>query len=88
MQLKDIISDISVVINQLSDAKREIQRATYAGWDQDYSLSKQVELLQNELSDAESNIDSMKDNLYELLEALETEVYNQSMMSLSPFKGE
>lgn len=88
MQLKDIIADICVIINQASDAKRDIQRGSQWGLDDVHNKQQQIDLLEGELSDAAYSLDKIKDSLYELLEAIEREVYNQEMAALSPFKKE
>lgn len=88
MEIKEIISYIGVALNQASDAKRDIARGSAWGTDGVHSKAKQIELLTNELADADAGIDQIKDTLYELLEALENHVYNQELAALSPFNKE
>jgi hypothetical protein len=86
MELKDIITDIYRVVNQVSDAKRDCMRVYKEDMYEHMYLADQVAMLKNELSDADYSLDRIKDALYELTEALENEVYNQEMAALSPFK--
>lgn len=88
MELKDIISDINCVINQASDAKRELMHLHSWGSDEFHSKQQQIDMLKNEISDADYNLDKIKDALYALAKELETAVYNQEMSALSPFKQE
>lgn len=88
MQLKDIIADIGVIINQALDAKRDIQRGSQWGLDDVHNKEQQINLLKGELSDAAYSLDKIKDSLCELLEDIERKVYNQDMAALSPFKKE
>lgn len=85
VEIKEIISYIGVAINQASDAKRDIARGTQWGIDDVHDKQKQIDLLTNELADAEYSLDRIKDTLYELLEALENHVYAQELDALSPF---
>ena len=86
MKLEDIISYVGVAINQASDAKRDLMRGSAWGNDGVHSKQEQIDLLTRELSDADYNLDRIKDTLYKLLEALEDEAYNQYLAALSPFK--
>lgn len=86
MELKDIISYIGVAINQASGAKRDLMRGSAWGNDGVHSKQQQIDLLTTELSDADYNLDRIKHTLYQLLEALEDEAYNQELAALSPFK--
>lgn len=88
MELKDIITDTYRVVNQVSDAKRDIQRGSQWGLDDTHTKQKQIDILWNELSDADYSLDRIKDALYELTQALENEVYKQELLALSPFKQE
>jgi hypothetical protein len=88
MELKDIITDIYRVVNQVSDSKRNLVRA--APWETDEVQTKrqQIDLLKKELADTDYDLDKIKDALYELTEALENEVYQQELLALSPFNLE
>jgi len=85
MELKDIITDIYRVVNQVSDAKREIQRGSQWGLDDTHTKQRQIDLLKKELADTDYDLDRIKDALYELTQALENEVYKQELLALSPF---
>lgn len=80
IDLEQLIRDINVVINKASYAKRDAQR---------YLNDEVVTMdnLQDYLAEASFDIDSIKDSLYEIVEALENEKYRQELESLSPFKG-
>jgi hypothetical protein len=88
MELKDIITDIYRVVNQVSDSKRNLVRAASWGTDGVHTKQQQIDLLKKELADTDYDLDKIKDALYELTEALENEVYNQEMAALSPFNKE
>jgi predicted nuclease with TOPRIM domain len=88
MELKDIITDIYRVINQASDAKRDLMRASQEDMYEYMYLADQVDMLKNEISDADYSLDKIKDELYALADELETAVFNQEMAVLSPFKKE
>ena len=88
MELKDIITDIYRVINQASDAKRELMRLHSWESSEFHSKQQQIDMLKNEISDADYDLDKIKDALYALTEELETAVFNQEMAALSPFKKE
>jgi len=85
MELKDIITDLCVVINQVSESKRNLMRA--ASWETDgvHTKQQQTDLLKKELADTDYDLDLIKDALYELTQALENEVYKQELLALSPF---
>ena len=87
MLIKDMIAEISVVLNQASQAKRDIERKIYCGWDEEDNLQKKVYILQNTLSDANNDLDAIKDSLYKILEELEDKEYQAELEELSPFRG-
>ena len=86
MELKDIITDIYRVVNQVSESKRELMRLHSWESTEFQSKQQQIDILKNEISDADYNLDRIKDALYELTQALEDEVYKQELLALSPFK--
>lgn len=86
MELKDIITDIYRVVNQVSESKRELMRLHSWESTEFQSKQQQIDMLKNEISDADYNLDRIKDALYQLTEALENEVYKQELLALSPFK--
>jgi len=87
MEIKDMIAEISVVINQASQAKRDLERRIYCGWDDEDNLKKKVDILQDTLSDANNDLDAIKDSLYKILEELEDKEYQAELEQLSPFRG-
>lgn len=88
MELKDIITDIYRVVNQVSESKRELMRLHSWESTEFQSKQQQIDMLKNEISDADYNLDRIKDALYELTQALEDEVYKQELLALSPFNLE
>jgi len=75
MEIKDMIAEISVVINQASDAKRDLERAVYSGFDEEDNLQKKVDVFGDALSYANNDLDGIKDSLYKILEELEDAKY-------------
>jgi len=75
MEIKDMIAEIGVVLNQASDAKRELERAVYGGLDDEDNLQKKVDVFGNALADANNDLDRIKDSLYKILEELEDTQY-------------
>jgi archaellum component FlaC len=71
MEIKDMIAEIGVVLNQASQAKRELERAVYNGFDDEDNLQKKLDVFGDALSEANSNLDGIKDSLYTILEELE-----------------
>ena len=85
MKIKDMIAEISVVINQASQAKRDIEGVVYGGFDDEDNLQKKVDVYGDGLSEANSNLDAIKDSLYKILEELEDREYQAEFDTLSPF---
>jgi len=75
MEIKDMLAEIGVVLNQASDAKRELERAVYGGFDEEDNLQKKVDVFGNALADANNDLDRIKDSLYKILEELEDTQY-------------
>ena len=71
MEIKDMIADIGVVLNQASQAKREIEGVVYGGFDDEDNLQNKVDIFGDALGEASSNLDGIKDSLYKILEELE-----------------
>ena len=75
MEIKDVLAEIGVVINQASEAKRDIERIVHNGFDYEDNLQKKVDVFGNALSDANNDLDAIKDSLYKILEELEDTQY-------------
>lgn len=75
MEIKDMIAEIGVVINQASQAKRDLEGVVYGGFDEEDNLQKKVDIFGNALADANNDLDRIKDSLYKILEELEDTQY-------------
>lgn len=75
MEIKDMIAEIGVVINQASQAKRDLEGVVYGGFDEEDNLQKKVDVFGNALADANNDLDRIKDSLYKILEELEDTQY-------------
>ena len=75
MEIKDMIAEIGVVINQASQAKRDIESVVYGGFDDEDNLQKKLDVFGDALADANNNLDGIKDSLYKILEELEDAEY-------------
>jgi archaellum component FlaC len=73
--LKDMIAEIGVVLNQASQAKRDIEDTVYRGFDDEDNLQKKLDVFGDALADANNNLDGIKDSLYKILEELEDAEY-------------
>jgi hypothetical protein len=83
--IKDMIADIGVVLNQASQAKREIEGVVYGGFDDEDNLQNKVDIFGDALGEANSNLDYIKDSLYKILEELEGAEDQAEFDTLSPF---
>jgi len=75
MEIKHIIAEIGVVLNQASQAKRDIEDTVYRGFDDEDNLQKKLDVFGDALADANNNLDGIKDSLYKILEELEDAEY-------------
>ena len=75
IDVKDMIAEISVVLNQASQAKRDIEGVVYGGFDEEDNLRKKLGVFGDGLSEANNNLDAIKDSLYKILEGLEDTQY-------------
>ena len=73
--LRDMIAEIGVVLNQASQAKRDIEDTVYRGFDDEDNLQKKLDVFGDALAEANSNLDGIKDSLYKILEELEDAEY-------------
>lgn len=73
--LRDMIAEIGVVLNQASQAKRDIEGAVYGGFDDEDNLQKKLDVFGDALAEANNNLDGVKDSLYKILEELEDAEY-------------
>ena len=75
MEIKDMIAEIGVVLNQASQAKRDIEDTVYRGFDDEDNLQKKLDVFGDTLAEANNNLDGIKDSLYKILEELEDAEY-------------
>ena len=75
MEIKDMIAEIGVVLNQASQAKRDIEDTVYRGFDDEDNLQKKLDVFGDALAEANNNLDGIKDSLYKILEELEDAEY-------------
>lgn len=75
MKIKDMIAEIGVVLNQASQAKRDIEDTVYRGFDDEDNLQKKLDVFGDALAEANNNLDGIKDSLYKILEELEDAEY-------------
>ena len=83
MEIKDMIAEISVVLNQASEAKRDLERTVYGGFDEEDNLQKKVDVFGDALSYANNDLDGIKDSLYKILEELEDAKYQAEFESVA-----
>ena len=83
MEIKDMIAEIGVVINQASQAKRDIEGVVYGGFDEEDNLQKKVDIFGNALADANNDLDRIKDSLYKILEELEDIQYQADFEAIA-----
>ena len=75
MEIRGMIAEIGVVLNQASQAKRDIEDTVYRGFDDEDNLQKKLDVFGDALADANNNLDGIKDSLYKILEELEDAEY-------------
>lgn len=75
MEIRDLIAEIGVVLNQASQAKRDIEDTVYRGFDDEDNLQKKLDVFGDALAEANNNLDGIKDSLYKILEELEDAEY-------------
>jgi len=83
MEIKDMIAEIGVVINQASQAKRDIEGVVYGGFDEEDNLQKKVDIFGNALAEANNDLDRIKDSLYKVLEELEDTQYQAEFEAIA-----
>ena len=83
MEIKDMIAEIGVVINQASQAKRDLEGVVYGGFDEEDNLQKKVDIYGNALAEANNDLDRIKDSLYKILEELEDTQYQAEFEAIA-----
>ena len=82
VEIKDMIFDLSVVLNKLADAKKDTQRHLQ-GCDDPDNLQARVDRLEDTMTDVAWEIDSVRDDLFKIIDALEDKMYKSLMDELS-----
>ena len=82
VEIKDMIFDLSVVLNKLADAKKDTQRHLQ-GCDDPDNLQARVDRLEDTMTDVAWEIDSVRDDLFKIIDALEEKIYKMHMEHLS-----
>jgi hypothetical protein len=82
INMKEMIFDLSVVLNKLAEAKKDAQRHMQ-GCDEPDNLQARVNRLEETLSDVSYDLDSARDDLYKLVDMLEDKMFKMDMDQLS-----
>jgi hypothetical protein len=82
IDMKEMIFDLSVVLNKLAEAKKDAQRHMQ-GCDEPDNLQARVNRLEETLSDVSYDLDSARDDLYKLVDMLEDKMFKMDMDQLS-----
>lgn len=82
IDMKEMIFDLSVVLNKLASAKKDSQRHLQ-GCDDPDNLQARVDRLEDSLTDVAWEIDSSRDDLYKIVDMLEEKIFKSVMNELS-----
>jgi hypothetical protein len=82
IDMKEMIFDLSVVLNKLAQAKKDAQRHLQGEDDPD-NLRARVDRLEDTLADVSYDLDSARDDLYKLVDMLEDKMFKMDMDQLS-----
>lgn len=82
IDINEMIFDLSVVLNKLADAKKDTQRHLQ-GCDDPDNLQARVDRLEDTMTDVAWEIDSVRDDLFKIIDALEDKMYKSLMDELS-----
>ena len=80
--IKEMIFDLSVVLNKLADTKKDAQRHMQGEDDPD-NLRARVDRLEDTLADVSYDLDTARDDIYKLVDMLEGKLFKMSMDELS-----
>jgi nicotinamide riboside kinase len=80
--IKEMIFDLSVVLNKLAAAKKDAQRHMQ-GYDDDDDFLTRCENLEGTLSELSYDIDSSRDDIYKIIDTLDSYIYKMEMDELS-----
>ena len=82
MDIKELITDLCVVLNKLADTKKDAQRHMQ-GYDYPDNLQGRVDHLEDILSDVSCDIDATRDDVFNLVDRLEAISHGMDMAQLS-----
>lgn len=82
VDMKEMIFDLSVVLNKLASAKKDAQQHMQ-GCDDPDNLQARVDRLEDTLADVSYDLDSVRDDIYKLVDLLEDKMYQMNMDELS-----
>ena len=82
VDMKEMVFDLSVVLNKLASAKKDAQQHMQ-GCDDPDNLQARVDRLEETLADVSYDLDSMRDDIYKLVDLLEDKMYQMNMDELS-----
>lgn len=91
IDMKEMIFDLSVVLNKLAEAKKDAQRHMQEGYsqpdglrgcDEPDNLRARVDRLEETLADVSYDLDSARDDLYKLVDMLEDKMFKMDMDQL------
>ena len=80
--IKEMIFDLSVVLNKLAATKTDAQRHMQ-GCDDPDNLRARIGRLEETLSDVSYDLDTARDDIYKLVDMLEDKMFKMSMDELS-----
>lgn len=82
IDMKEMVFDLSMVLNKLASAKKDAQQHMQ-GCDDPDNLQARVDRLEETLADVSYDLDSVRDDIYKLVDLLEDRMYQMNMDDLS-----
>ena len=80
--IKELITDLCVVLNKLAEAKRGAQKHMQ-GCDDPENLQARVDRLEDTLSDVSCDIDETRDDVFKIVDRLEEISHGMDIAELS-----
>lgn len=82
IDIKDVIFDLTVVLNKLAQTKKDAQRHMQ-GCDDPDNLRLRVARLEDTLTDVSIDVDTARDDIYKVIDLLEDRLHKMAMDQLS-----